>query len=567
MYPRQAPCTLRQATPSGAATMRTHHIGAHPIVQNFLERMNVSDIIRSCVGGSREREVDHGQAIGVLVHNLVQSPGPLYRVGDWARPLEAHVLGLTPGQKALINDDRIGRALDALASERGRSIFFRLALRTIKQFNLDTSRIHQDTTTVTFPGRYVSSRTSPVITFGHNKDYRPDLKQLVFGLNVVADGAVPVSHQVHSGNRSDDSIHLGNVEELRQILGRDDFIYVADCKLCTTQNLRAIHGYGGKFVTVLPRSRKEDMSFRASLRLREKPPRWKVVLRIPNGRRQAEPPDLYSSCAGPSRTDDGFRLVWIRSAQKAEQDAEIRKNNLRQAELALARLSAGLNRRHLKKRGSVKEKIRTILKRYKVESWLKVTLHEYDEVSTRHIGAGRPRPDAPVRKIHTRKLRLHVMRDEEALRREAHTDGVFPLITDLERTSKRDLLLIYKYQPYVEKRFAQIKSEHEIAPVYLKKPQRVAGLLHANFIALSVAALIERQVRKGMLQQNIEELPLLPEGRMTATPTAARILEAFTNMSWYEFERAGETVAFPIKLSGLQHQLLDLLEVPHSLYT
>lgn len=566
MYPRHASTTHRRSTPAGPATMRTHNLGAHPIVQHFLERMNVVDIVRSCVGGTRLSEIDHGQAIGVLVHNMVQSPGPLYRVGEWAAPLEAHVLGLTPGQRASVNDDRIGRALDALASERGRSIFFRLALRTIKQFGIDTARIHHDTTTVTLTGRYSGSRVSPFITFGNNKDYRPDLKQLVFGLNVSADGAVPISHQVHSGNRTDDSIHLGNTEELRRILGRDDFVYVADCKLATTQNLRAIHAYGGRFVTVLPRSRKEDMRFRSSLRMREKPPRWKVILRVPNGRRESEPPDLYSSCAGPSRTDDGFRLIWIRSAQKAIQDAQVRKENLRQAELSLGQLSAGLNRRHLKKRRAVRDKVNAILRKYKVEAWLQVTLHEYDEVSTRYLGSGRPRPDAPVRKIRTRKLRLQVKRDDEALRREAHTDGVFPLITDLERTSKKDVLLIYKYQPYVEKRFAQIKTEHEIAPVYLKKPQRVAGLLHAYFIALSVSALIERQVRKGMLLQGIEELPLLPEGRTTPTPTAARILEAFTSVSWYEFERADETVAFPIKLSALQIKLLDLLEVPRSVY-
>lgn len=566
MYPRHASSTHRRSTPAGPATIRTHSLGAHPIVQHFLERMCVAEIIRSCVGGSRQSELDHGQAITVLVHNLVQSPGPLYRVGEWAAPLEAHVLGLTPGQKGSINDDRIARALDALSSERGRSVFFRLALRTIKQFSIDTERIHHDTTTVTFSGRYASSLTSPVITYGNNKDYRPDLKQLVFGLNVSADGAVPISHQVHSGNRTDDSIHLGNTEELRQLLGRDDFIYVADCKLCTTKNLRAIHGYGGRFVTVLPRSRKEDMRFRASLRMREKPPRWKVILKVANKRRESEPPDIYSSCAGPSRTDDGFRLVWIRSAQKAIHDAQVRRDNMRQADQALSRLSDGLNRRHLKKRRIVQDKIRAILQKYKVESWLKIKLHEYDEISTQYLGSGRPRSNAPVKKIRTRKLKLQVTRNDEALSREAHTDGVFPLITDLEHTSKKDLLLIYKYQPYIEKRFSQIKTEHEIAPVYLKKPQRVAGLLHAYFIALAVTALIERQVRKGMLQRGIEELPLLPEGRMTATPTAARILEAFTNVNWHEFERGSETLAFPIKLSALQRQLLDLLEVPRTVY-
>ena len=69
-----------------------------------------------------------------------------------------------------------------------------------------------------------------------------------------------------------------------------------------------------------------------------------------------------------------------------------------------------------------------------------------------------------------------------------------------------------------------------------------------------------------MLRLGIDELPLLPEGRMTSTPTAPRILEAFTDISWFEFERGEDAVAFPIKLNPLQTQLLDLLEVPRSTY-
>ena len=110
-----------------------------------------------------------------------------------------------------------------------------------------------------FYGQYKSCYSTPRITEGHNKDHRPDLKQLVFGLNVTADGAVPISHEVYSGNRTDDTIHCGNVDRLRQILRRTDFIYVADSKLCTRKNLAYIANYGGKFVTVLPRTRDEDL--------------------------------------------------------------------------------------------------------------------------------------------------------------------------------------------------------------------------------------------------------------------------------------------------------------------
>jgi len=93
----------------------------------------------------------------VLVQNLIISPAPLYRIAEWANPFEASALGLSESEKDAVNDDRVARSLDALASEHGRSLFFRLALRMIKQFELETERIHFDTTTVTFHGQYKTS--------------------------------------------------------------------------------------------------------------------------------------------------------------------------------------------------------------------------------------------------------------------------------------------------------------------------------------------------------------------------------------------------------------------------
>ena len=562
MYIRQGSHIVRRRVGQRTATLRVHRLGAHPIVRHFLERMNVAGILRGCLGGARQGQIDHALALEVLLHNYVSSPGPLYRIAEWAAPIEAPVLGLSEAQKSAVNDDRIARALDALASERGRNVFFRLALRVIKDFKLETRRIHFDTTTVTFAGRYEGSRVEPRITFGFNKDHRPDLKQLVFGLNVTADGAVPLLHHVWSGHRTDDSVHRRNTEDLRQLLGRDDFIYVADGKLCTADNLQAIADYGGQFVTVLPRTRREDARFRATLRAR--PARWKTILTIPNRRRKHDPPDLYSTCAGPAATDDGYRLIWIRSSQKAHLDAQARLDQIRQAELDVRELS--LNRRGLKTARSIRQAVRAIIKRHRGEPFLQVSVHRYTETTTQYLRRGRPRPNAPVRTIKRPRWRLKLQRDTDALRRESHTDGVFPLVTNLRRHGKREVLLIYKYQPYLEKRFSHLKTELEIAPVYLKKPRRVAGLIHAYFIALALVSLVERQVRLAMQQRHLASLPLLPEGRATETPTATRILEAFTDVCWYEFERDDETVAFPITLTALQTQLLELLDVPRTAY-
>ena len=284
-----------RTAPPGAVH-RTHHLGPHPIISHFLERLMLDGIIRSCVGSARQGVLDHARTLAVLVHNLLVSPGPLYRIATWLAPVEPAVVGLSPTQAAAINDDRVARALDALTSERGRSIWFRLALRLIKQFELDTRRFHHDTTTVTFHGAYAGAHGDPQITQGHNKDHRPDLKQLVFGLTATADGAVPVWHDVFSGNRTDDSVHRSTVDTLRALVGRPEFIYVADCKLCTVANLRHIAQYGGQFVTVMPRTWKEDRQFRAHLRAAGT--RWTPILTIPNRRRKTDPPDVFSSCAG-----------------------------------------------------------------------------------------------------------------------------------------------------------------------------------------------------------------------------------------------------------------------------
>ena len=526
--------------------------------------MNVESILRGFLGGARQGVLDHARTLTVLIHNLLVSPGPLYRIAEWAAPLEPHVLGLTPVQKSALNDDRVARALDALVSERARGVWFRVALRVIKQFEIATDRMHFDTTTVTLHGKYEGSVEAPKITHGHNKDHRPDLKQLLFGLTVSADGAVPLHHQVHSGNKSDDSVHQGNLEDLRRILGRDDFTYVADSKLCTTDNLKHLAGYGGTFVTVMPRTWGEGKRFRMTLR--EGKTHWKQILRIPNRRRQDDPPDRFCTCVGLDETQSGYRLIWIRSSQKALDDRLYREGQLRKAEAELGELELKLNRRKLRSGPAIRRAVKEILKRLGVKSFLEVKLKERTQLIPRRTKRGRPRATYPVRMVKRRTWTLQIRRDSKALTREKKTDGVFPLITNLKTHSKREVLLMYKYQPYVEKRFSGLKTELEIAPVYLKTPHRVAALVHAYFFALVAASLIEREVRRAMTRDGIEALPLLPEGRMTRTPTCPRILEAFSRVGWQEFARGDEVIAFPIDLTAIQKEMIRLLGLPPQVY-
>lgn len=554
-------------TRRGNAELQVHQVGPLPIIRHFLDRMAFSRIVSSCVGTGRQT-ASHAQTLSVLIQNILLSPSPLYRIAEWAEPFSASALGLTATEKSSINDDRIARTLDALVSMPARSLFFRLALHVIKQFEIDTTRVHHDTTTVTFHGQYAGSFAEPRITQGHNKDHRPDLKQLVFGINVAADGAVPLSHEIYNGNRTDDTVHRGNVDYLRLLLGYDDFIYVADSKLATRKNLQHIDGYGGKFVSVLPRSRAEDQRFRRQLR-EGLHARWRRFLVMENKRRQSDPPDVYSTTsAGPGITEDGFRLVWCRSSQKACYDAQARENSLRRAESELFDVAARINTGKLKSRASILNRAHAIVRNCQCMSFLALKVRTETNIETRRLRPGRPGKNDPVRYIRSQVFRLEYPRIKKTLRSEARTDGVFPLVTNipLGRASKKELLLIYKYQPYVEKRHSLLKSELEVAPVYLKKPRRAAGLVHAVFLAIMVDALIERELRKSMAAARIDFLPILPEGRPSKTPTTARLMEMFSGIAWYEFARNEETVTFPVKLTPLQVQLLELLEIDPTAY-
>ena len=568
MYTRQIGDSRRVITEKGPALHRVHLIGPHPILNHFLSKMEFARIVRSCLGTSHQNILDHAQTLSIFIQNIILSPAPLYRIAEWARPIDPAALQLSPSEKDSLNDDRVARSLDALVTLRARTLFFQLAIHIIGQFELDTRRIHHDTTTVTFAGLYRTSYHEPRILRGKNKDHRPDLKQLVFGLNVTADGAVPISHDVYSGNRTDDTVHVSNLDRLRQILRRTDFIYVADSKLATRKNLAHVAKYGGKFVTVLPRTRAEDTHFRKSLR-QGAPVRWRKLLELENHRRKSDPPDIYCTTAdGPQETREGYRIVWLRSSQKAEFDALARENSLKKAETQLHAFNGQLNRGRLRAPAAIKKKIKEILTTCGCRQFLQVRIAFRTHIETKRFRRGRPRRSDPVKRVRSRIYHLQVNRDKDALRAEARTDGVFPLTTNLDATEapKREILVIYKYQPYVEKRHALLKSELEVAPVYIKKPLRAAGLLHAVFLAMTLDALIERTVRLAMIRHGIDALPILPEGRNTRTPTTARILEMFSDVAWYEFVRGDETVTFPIELSPLQEELLRLLGMSPSTY-
>ena len=545
-------------------THRKYVIGAHPIIHTFIQQLKLTEIIATYIQQDARLIMPVEQTLSVLIHNILTTPMPMYEIADWLAPLDEKSLGLDSSQVASIQDDRLGQALETFYNGRHKDVFFRLALRAIKMFELDCSQIHQDTTTVTFSGKYSGWKAPEFLTHGINKDHRPDLKQLVLGMSTTADGSVPLVHQIYNGNQTDDRLHPNNHYALRQLLHRSDFIYVADCKLATEHNLRKITACGGRFVTVMPRTWKEDALFRA--RVQQEKITWTLLLSRKNNRKPDSKIDRYYLAQGQYQAK-GYSLLWIKSTQKTEQDSATRSHHLELALEELRAVQARLNKYKLKTRYQIVQAVRQLLQRHPCQSWIDYQVHSHRLSTTRHIKPGRPSSTQPGQKIWTPYFSLSFQVNEDALKKEALTDGVFPLINNIHKDHKpKQILEIYKFQPFLEKRHSQLKTWQEIMPVLLKKSERVVALLHMHVIALMVASLIERKLRTAMKKQRIAPLPLYPEGKPCPYPTLFDIVRLFQGLEKYEVEQDDQTIVFPAQLTALQKQVLQLLEVPVSLY-
>ena len=218
-----------------------------------------------------------------MTANVLLSRMALYAVPGWLGGYVPECFGLSSGQLRFLNDDRIGRNLDLLFRANHASLTTTLVLGAVRIFDVELSELHNDSTSITFSGRYnhqSANGPAPLIALGHNKDHRPDLKQLVYSLSVAADGAVPIHFKIYNGNITDDQTHIETWTSLCALVGGPDFIYVADSKLCVSATMKHIAARHGTFLTLLPATRKEEQWFKTEY-LPEHLIDWQEVRRDP----------------------------------------------------------------------------------------------------------------------------------------------------------------------------------------------------------------------------------------------------------------------------------------------
>jgi transposase len=551
-------------------------LGALPIVNHFLLRLQIEALLDKRLPPADPRtRVSPALVLMVLLRSLILSKAPLYSVSEWASFMLPVALGLTAEQAAALNDDRMGRALDELFASDRTALLTDFVLRMVPEFQVRLDELHNDSTTLTFQGDYKNADGREVdgipthrITFGHNKDSRPDLKQLLWILTVSSDGAVPVHFKVDDGNVGDPTTHIETWNLLRQLVGGPQFMYVADCKLCTSDNLRYIDEQHGSFITVLPSNRKEDDWFREWVSSHDA--QWQMITCIAHpGQKE---PDMIQALESPIPEVNGFRLIWFRSSEKCRRDAGSRHDATVRADKALEKLAEKLlkPRCRLKKARNVRKAVDEILDQAGAKRWIDYKV-EHTFVVTDQQDERRKRPGAPSTIRRTKRLRFrlswHVRTD--VVHADSRSDGVLPLVTNRSDLSSLKVYIIYRCnQPLIEKRHDLLKNTLRVTPAFLHSVSRLEALLFLEYLAVTVHALIERELRLKMSENHLKQIPLYPEARECSAPTAERVFEVFEHLQTHTLLKEGRKIrAFPPHLTELQREVLGLLGISPLTYT
>jgi transposase len=523
-----------------------------PLILGVLRKLEVAVLIDDVLPPHPDNVISCGRGVEALVLAILDGDHALYKVG--ARLAERGMLPLLQRglERASLNDYRLGQILDALFAANLNRVFGALALKALEVYSIETPWLHQDTTTISLYGAYEGGEPgnepttpeprSPVVprpAYGHSKDSRPDLKQVMLSLGVSGEGGLPLRLGIRDGNTSDSAELPVAIEECLEF-GLDGVVgIVADSKAYSRRTLGLCVEKAIGLVTLVPRT----------CLVRQELEAW--------GQQHAPLPLLVEK---PGRTKcDAPRRWWGQSVervveveygdgrveQKALRFLVVRSSQLAQQQAKAAATAQG------KEAGAVADYIRRVAVRSFAcladaeaaiaqeegngqgqrgrppKRWHYHTLHYRVEAFTqRQKRSRRGRPAKAEPSQEATRYRLAV--EAEALAQAEPEQGWSVLATTVGTAVCSDEQILRAYQDQnstVEHGLRWIKNPAAITPMWLEKPERIAALAMLTVVGLLVYGLIQRQVRL-YLHDHAQHLP--GNKGPTATPTAAVVLSLFT---------------------------------------
>jgi len=567
-------------------------LGSLPVVFSFCTRLGIGQVIDDLVPIRDVATVSTGQAVEAMICNRLTSPAPLVHIEDWARDWAAEeILGIPA---LALNDDKLGRTLDAIAPVL-EEITGTVALRAIETFGIDVSQLHWDMTSFSLHGAYEQlDEDYPAPSYGHPKDRREDLLQIQAGIAASMDGGIPVFTQAYSGGAAEISQVIGAMNSLGKIAGTKKFLLVGDSKLISYDNVAAIGKAGCTFLAPasklyvkatelaacdLARASQVDYVAGRDEHKKNTSPgklgRWYVLedgrpFPIRNSKRKSDPPIPV-------------RRIFVHSSARADAALTNRTRKLTRAKEDLDRLISGLGGRFYPTEQKVAGRLEQIARDRKISPYLRYTTGtapsdttppggpedtstgqgSNQTAGTQLAGAGQASGPGPAGSWQGTgsggpgKPTLTWWFDQQAIDAEAATDGWYALLTSLDATqTAAGVLLRYKAQEAVERRYSNLKGPLAVAPMFLKNNRRIAALITVISLALLIFCLIEREARRNLAPQaKIDGL----YNRQPARPTGRLILTALASLQL--IPATATSPAQIIRPSPVQARLLELLGV------
>lgn len=507
-------------------------VGPLLVVRHYLERLGLADIVARAVPGRGRAQLTTAEVVSALIANRLAAPSPLYDIAGWASSAAMNELFGIPAM--LLNDDRLGRALDALAP-RAEEIRGAAALAAIERFGVDAARLHLDLTALRVYGAHESSA---LVKAGWSADRL--VRRQVRTLAAATGEGLALYVRPEPGNASELTCIGAALERLAALLP-PGLVICADSALGHLSNLCAAQRAGLRFVVPLReasgfRERYHTEIGRAALEPLDYVSRRERAL-------PAERRTRYRGCVRGLPTTDPqtgarwpFSVAYIWSSEEERSVADARERALASAEAQLARVQRGIGGPHYQTAAQIAAKVALILAGRVKE------LLEVEVIEPGAGGEGRPQ--------------LRVARRQEAIATAASSDGVYALATNLAGPpSANELLRIFKEQSLVELRHHDLKAPLRVRPLFLHNDDRIEALISIVGLALLLFGLIESDLRRALPADDVLE-GLLPEGR-PARPTGRNILAAFQGLA-LTYTAQGIRLD---RLTATQRRILQLLKV------